>query len=155
MPGHVEGQVVAARPDRPGALEPADALLVAALGLVHMGDRVQRPGVRRLVLERDVAGQLGRLQLAAFLEAERMATLEKAVARHRRVPGRQHGRGGRQHPCKSPRMKRKAWLSLIASRSHGSAATWRSTRSAAAVSLPATASASAAIRVRSLGVQPP
>ena len=101
MPGHVERQVVAAVQT---GRAPSSQLTPCSVrpGLVHMGDRVQRPGVRGLVLERGVAGQLGRMQLAAFLESERMTTLEKAVARHRRVPGGQHGRGGGQHPAKSP-----------------------------------------------------
>ena len=47
VPGEVEGEIVAARPDRPSPLEPGDAAPDAPLHLVDMGHGMQCPGGQR------------------------------------------------------------------------------------------------------------
>jgi hypothetical protein len=98
VPGHVEGEVVAPRPDRPRRFQPGDALVRAALHLMDVADGMEPPRVLRLNRDCPSPGALGGLELSGFLERQRMTTKKEAVARPIGRPSLQHPRARREHP---------------------------------------------------------
>ena len=110
MPAHVEGEIIALFPHRPGLFEPCHARRRAAVHLEHMRHRVHAPAVARLVAQRRAPGALGLREFARLLEAEGVAAEHETVAGHRLRPfvddharRRQHARLVARHEAQRVR----------------------------------------------------
>ena len=80
VPPDVIGKIVAAAPTRLGALQPGDAVAALALHLVHMCDRMHRPGIAGIERHRLLANVAGGAIIAAFLQAEGIHAAHEAAA---------------------------------------------------------------------------
>ena len=80
VPTHVQREIIAVAPGRAARLDPGQAIGGAARHLMHMADRVDRPGILRLDVDRLAAEALGGVIGAHFLEREGPASQQEAMA---------------------------------------------------------------------------